>query len=83
MVAPGFPRVMTMGLVALIAAYGQYAFFKHNIASYLVRKVEFVNYPLGVSFWRFELEYLAMMVLFALVARNLGKLLGSPKNSSR
>ena len=61
---------------ALLAGFGAYAFFKHNIASYLLLRTHFVFFDVEQPLGLFFLEYLGMMALWAEIAYFSGKLLG-------
>ena len=61
---------------ALLAGFGAYAFFKHNMASYLLLRTHFVFFDVEQPLGLFFLEYLGMMALWAEIAYFSGKLLG-------
>lgn len=55
-------------IAALIAAYGIYAFIKHDIASYLFLKTMFAFFDLEQSPVLFFTDFLAMMGLYIFIA---------------
>lgn len=61
-------KVILRVIVATIAAYGVYAFLKHDIASYLFLKTEFAFFDLEQSLILFYADYLAMMGLWVIIA---------------
>lgn len=74
--APARRRAFCLHMTAaLIALYGLFAFWKHEIASYLFLRVEFVFFDYEQSPILFFAEYLAMMGLFAALAHYLTFLL--------
>lgn len=62
-------------LTILIAAYGVHAFVKNDIFSYMFLKNEFVFFDPEQPAMLFFSEYLAMMVLFAIIAYYFSMLL--------
>jgi hypothetical protein len=67
--------VLPFVVVAAMAAFGAVTFFKREIASYLFLRVVFAYFDLNVPLWRYVLENLAIMGLFATMGYCLGKLL--------
>ncbi len=75
--APSAARTWLLrAAAALLAGFGAYAFFKHNIASYLLLRTHFVFFDVEQPLGLFFLEYLGMMALWAEIAYFAGKLLG-------
>lgn len=70
-------------LAAAIALYGDYAFLKRNIGSYLFLKMHFVFFDFTEPLVFFILDYMAVMGLFIVVGYYLGMVLKNHnKNSS-
>lgn len=62
-IAPMYIRAFRI-LAIFIAVYGVYAFFKRNIGSYMLLKVQFVFFDVSEPIIFFLLDYLAIMGLF-------------------
>lgn len=58
----------------LISAYGIYAFFARHLGEYMLLKTQFVFFDFNEKLILFLLDYLAVMVLFAMVGYYLQKL---------
>ena len=62
-------------LLALVCAYGVYAFIVRGVAGYLFLRQQFFFLDLERGYILFAVDYLAILVLFAAVSHYLGKIL--------
>lgn len=63
----GFVMTGSIILTALICLYGIYAFVKRQIPSYMFLQIKFAFFDFSASRILFILDYLAVMVLFAVI----------------
>ena len=63
----GFVMTGSIVLTALICLYGIYAFVKRQIPSYMFLQIKFAFFDFSASRILFILDYLAVMVLFAVI----------------
>lgn len=57
-----------------ISVYGVYAFITRQILDYMLLKIQFVFFDFNETLFRFLLDYLAIMALFAVASYYLSKL---------
>lgn len=70
------PRTAVLRVIAaLIAAYGCYAFVKRKIADYLFMRMMFAFFDYSESRAAFFLDYIAMILLFAIIGHYISLLL--------
>lgn len=63
----------------LVSSYGVWAFIKREIGVYLLYHSHFVFFDFDETVWRFIIDYIAVMILFAAAGYYLGKLLQHAK----
>ena len=66
-------------LLALITAYGCYAFVKRQLPAYMFLKTSFVFFDYSEPRVFFFLDYLAVMILFAVLGWEMMRLLQKKK----
>lgn len=76
--SPKAGKIIT-ALGALISLYGVYAFFRRQIPAYMFLKTGFVFFDYGEPFIFFLLDYVAVMILFAMAGWRIMVLLGRRK----
>lgn len=64
----------------LLSAYGIFAFVRRDVSGYMLLRTEFVFYDFSEPFAFFFLDYLAVMVLFAILGYYAAKLLAKAWN---
>lgn len=71
--AAGTRKFVLRVIAAMIAAYGLYAFFKHDIGSYLFLTMMFIFFDFEQPPFLFFADYLAIMGLFVVLAHYTAK----------
>ena len=69
--------LIPLGAVSL---YGVYAFFKRQIPKYMFLKLPFVFFDYGEPFVFFLLDYISIMILFAMIGYGVTRLLTKKRN---
>ena len=64
----------------LVSGYGVWAFIKREIGVYLLYRSHFVFFDFDETVWRFLIDYIAVMILFATAEYYLGRLLQYAKH---
>lgn len=79
---PAGLAIMLRGAALLFAAYGVYAFIKHDILSYMLLKKQFVFFDFEQPVLSFFADYLAMMGFWVLLSHYARRPLSThPKNN--
>ena len=63
------------GVAAIISVYGIYAFRSRNMAEYMLLKTRYVFFDFNEPLIRFMMDYVSVMLLFALIGYHAGKIL--------
>lgn len=72
-------KAVLIGL-GVVSFYGVYAFFKRQIPQYMFLKLPFVFFDYGEPFVFFQLDYISVMVLFAMIGYGVTRLLTKKRN---
>lgn len=65
-------RIISKITVAVICSYGIYAFVKRKLGTYLFLKSEFVFFDFREPLFLFLADYIAIMILFGFIGKQLG-----------
>ena len=68
-------KIIQRIILALVCAYGLYAFIARGVWKYLVLKQQFFFFDLERGYILFAMDYISIIILFATISHFIAKLL--------
>lgn len=68
-------RILPRILLALVCAYGLYAFITRGVWKYLILSQQFFFFDLERGYILFAMDYISIIILFATISHFIAKLL--------